>query len=132
VQLSLVETAQLVAAGILEVPGGYDSIVERGRAVEGERFDRRLQTYAALRERGVVPKTGFKFGADFRTYSEVTSVSELGHSERLVRVLPAGHEGMPRDIALDVRLAHGVRKQMTFAWPVDGDVAFLEVERITP
>jgi tRNA-intron endonuclease len=132
IQLSLVETAQLVAAGVLDVQGGYDSVIDRGRAVEGERFDRRLQTYAALRERGVVPKTGFKFGADFRTYDEVTSVADLGHSERLVRVLPSGHDRMPRDIALDVRLAHGVRKEMTFAWPVDGDVVFLRVERITP
>ena len=132
VQLSLVETAQLVAAGQLAVAGGYDSVVERGRTVEGERFDRRLQTYATLRERGVVPKTGFKFGADFRTYSAVDSVSELGHSERLIRVLPEGHAFPPRDVSLDVRLAHGVRKRMTFAWPADGDVTFLEIERITP
>jgi tRNA-intron endonuclease len=132
VQLSLVETAQLVATGTLDVSGGYDSVIERGRAVEGSRFDRRLQTYAALRKRGIVPKTGFKFGADFRTYSEVTSVSDLGHSERLVRVLPRGYEFLPRDISLDVRLAHGVRKRMTFAWPADGDVTFLDVERITP
>jgi len=110
----------------------YDAVVERGRAVEGERFDRRLQVYAALRERGVVPKTGFKFGADFRTYADVPSVDELGHSERLVRVLPADHTFDPRDVALDVRLAHGVRKQLVAAWPADGSVEWISIERLTP
>jgi tRNA-intron endonuclease len=131
-QLSLVETAQLVAAGALSVDGGYDAVVQRGRAVEGERFDRRLQVYAALRERGVVPKTGFKFGADFRTYADVESVDDLGHSERLVRVVPRAFAFDPRDLALDVRLAHGVRKQLIVAWPEDGDVAWASIERLTP
>ncbi|SNZ17583.1 tRNA-intron endonuclease [Natronoarchaeum philippinense] len=131
-QLSLVEAAQLAAAGAIDVPGGYDAVVERGRAVEGERFDRRLRTYAVLRDRGVVPKTGFKFGADFRTYADVESVEELSHSERLVRVLPPGYAFSPRDLSLDVRLAHGVRKEMVFALPDGEDVAWLGVERITP
>jgi tRNA-intron endonuclease len=131
-QLSLVETAQLAAAGAISIPGGYDAVVERGRAVEGERFDRRLRVYAELRERGVVPKTGFKFGADFRTYADVDSVDDLSHSERLVRVLPPGYAFSPRDLSLDVRLAHGVRKQMVFALLGEDDVAWLSVERITP
>ena len=122
-QLSLLEAAYLAARGALAFDGGYDDVVEAGRAVEGDRFDRRLRAYAVLRESGVVPKTGFKFGADFRTYADVTDVDDLGHSERLVRVLPAGHEFLPRDLALDVRLAHGVRKEMVFALVSDGDPA---------
>ena len=128
-QLSLVEAAYLAERGAIGVDRG--AVVERGRAVEGERFDRRLSAYAALRERGVVPKTGFKFGADFRTYAEVDSVEALGHSELLVRVLPREHVFSPRDLALDVRLAHGVRKRMVFAL-VDDDVGWVEVGRITP
>jgi tRNA-intron endonuclease len=100
--------------------GGVEAVATRGRDVEGERFDRRLRVYAALRERGVVPKTGFKFGADFRTYADVESVEDLGHSELLVRVLEPGHAFAPRDLALDVRLAHGVRKEMVFAIPDSG------------
>jgi len=133
-QLSLVEAAYLAAEGALAVEGGAEAIRERGRAVEGERFDRRLRVYRALRERGVVPKTGFKFGADFRTYAEVESVDELGHSECLVRVLPGDHAFAPRDLALDVRLAHGVRKRMIFALigPNDGIASWLSVGRLTP
>jgi tRNA-intron endonuclease len=134
VQLSLVEAAYLARRGVLAVDGGADRVVERGRDVEGERFDRRLAVYAHLRERGVVPKTGFKFGADFRTYAEVESADELGHSEFLVRVLTADHVFEPRDLALDVRLAHGVRKEMRFAL-VDGadeSIEWLAVRRLTP
>lgn len=128
VQLSLVEAAYLARRGTLDVDG---SVLDRGRTVEGARFDRRLAVYADLRERGTVPKTGFKFGADFRVYGDVESVDELGHSERLVRVLPSDHVFSPRDLALDVRLAHGVRKEMTFALAGDA-IEWFTVGRITP
>lgn len=137
-QLSLVEAASLARDGTLVVEGGPGAIVERGRTVEGERFDRRLATYAALRRKRVVPKTGFKFGADFRTYADVTSVDDLGHSEFLVRVLPTDHAFAPRDLALDVRLAHGVRKRMAFALvddarALDDDgIDWVSVGRLTP
>jgi tRNA-intron endonuclease len=151
IQLSLVEAASLVADGVLalSVAGSgdageqsrddiseraqddYEAVVARGRAVEGERFDRRLRVYRRLRGDGLVPKTGYKFGADFRTYAEVESVSTLSHSEHLVRVLPAGHRFDPRDLALDVRLAGGVRKQMVFALVGDG-IEWVSVGRVTP
>ncbi|QSG07282.1 tRNA-intron lyase [Halapricum desulfuricans] len=128
-QLSLLEAAALARRGVLALP--EDEIVERGRTVEGERFDRRLAVYRALRDRNVVPKTGYKFGADFRTYADVEHVEELGHSELLVRVLPADHAFAPRDLALDVRLAHGVRKRMVFAL-VGETIEWLSVSRLTP
>ena len=131
VQLSLVEAAHLADRGLLSLEGADDRLRERARAVEGDRFDRRLQVYSALRTAGVVPKTGFKFGADFRTYAEVDSVENLGHSERLMRVLPGDHVFAPRDLALDVRLAHGVRKQMVFALAGDR-LSWLAAERLTP
>ncbi len=132
VQLSLVEAAYLAREGILAVEGGDVAVVERGRDVEGDRFDRRLRVYERLREDGMVPKTGFKFGADFRTYADVESVDDLGHSELLIRVLPADHVFEPRDLALDVRLAHGVRKTMVFALVSDDGVSWVAAERLTP
>ena len=133
VQLSLVEAAYLAERGRLTVEGDAERLVSRGRSVEGDRFDRRLRAYGALRTAGIVPKTGFKFGADFRTYADVDSVDDLGHSELLVRVLPADHTFAPRDLALDVRLAHGVRKQLVFALTrVDAGIDWLTVSRLTP
>ncbi|WP_129114028.1 tRNA-intron lyase [Halegenticoccus tardaugens] len=136
-QLSLVEAAALAERGYLTVDDeesdAYEAVVDRGRSVEGERFDRRLRVYRALRDRGVVPKTGFKFGADFRTYAEVESVEDLGHSENLVRVIRPDHEFAPRDLALDVRLAGGVRKRMVFALTdANGGIDWLSVARLTP
>jgi tRNA-intron endonuclease len=132
IQCSLVEAAYLAERAAIRVDAGREAVVERGRAVEGERFDRRLAVYRALRERGVVPKTGFKFGADFRTYGDVESVENLGHSEYLVRVAPADHPVSPRDLALDVRLAHGVRKTMVFALTDGESVSWRAVSRLTP
>ncbi|WP_435348270.1 tRNA-intron lyase [Haloarchaeobius sp. HRN-SO-5] len=131
-QLSLVEAAYLAERDAVTLDPA--TVRERGRSVEGGRFDRRLRVYAGLRERGVVPKTGFKFGADFRTYAEFESVDEFGHSELLVRVLPAGHVFSPRSLSLDVRLANGVRKEMVFALVDESaaDVTWLRAGRLTP
>jgi len=136
VQLSLVEAAGLAAEGYLSLSdedSPAEAIRERGRAVEGERFDRRLAVYRALRDRQVVPKTGYKFGADFRTYNTVESVDELSHSECLVRVVGPDHEFDPRELSLDVRLAGGVRKRMVFALTeANGNIQWLTVSRLTP
>ena len=132
-QLSLVEAAHLAREGILDLDVDPAAVVERGREVEGERFDRRLAVYAALRSEGLVPKTGFKFGADFRTYSTVETVENLGHSENLVRVLPAGYAFGPRELSLDARLAGGVHKRTVFALTGSNDtIDWLAVERIRP
>ncbi|MFD1565110.1 tRNA-intron lyase [Haloarchaeobius amylolyticus] len=130
-QCSLLEAAYLAERGAIDLDPA--TVRERGREVEGERFDRRLTVYTELRERDVVPKTGYKFGADFRTYADVESVENLGHSELLVRVHPSDYVFEPRDLALDVRLAHGVRKTMVFALVDDADgIEWWSLERLTP
>jgi len=168
VQLSLVEAASLAADGVLSLSASVDAaggsrgtvaakadgpaaaVVARGRDVEGERFDRRLAVYKRLREADAVPKTGFKFGADFRTYLDVETVEDLPHSEHLVRVVEGDHRFSPRELSLDVRLAGGVRKKMVFALTAveggrdegtetaeddparDADVEWLSIGRLTP
>ena len=134
-QLSLVEAAYLSSEDLLTLDSADDGehrIIARGREVEGDRFNRRLHVYGSLRDAGIVPKTGFKFGADFRTYAAVESVDNLGHSEFLVRVLPPEHSFVPRDLSLDVRLAHGVRKRMLFAFADEERIDWLSVQRVTP
>lgn len=131
--LSLVEAAYLTSRDAVVVDGGATTLRDRGRSVEGQRFDRRYRVYAALRSAGIVPKTGFKFGADFRTYEAVDDVDHLGHSQLLVRVVTPDYVFAPRDLALDVRLAHGVRKRMVYAVTDDeGPIEWLSVERLTP
>lgn len=129
-QLSLVEAAYLAQRGVLAVDP--EAVVDRAHDVEGDRFDRRLRVYAALRGRGVVPKSGFKFGADFRVYRTFSDVDSLEHSADLVRVVGPHHTVAPRDLSLDVRLAGGVRKRMVFArTAANGRIGWLSVARIT-
>lgn len=136
--LSLLEATHLAATDRLSL-SGVGEPVRRLRSVgreTDERFDRRLAAYRALRRAGIAPKTGFKFGADFRTYAAIESVEDLGHSEWLVQVRPADRPVRPRELALDVRMAHGVRKTMVYAL-VDDDadpagVEWLAIERLTP
>lgn len=132
-QLSLVEAAHLHEEGVLSLgDADGEDLRERARAVEGERFDRRLTAYATLRERGVVPKSGFKFGSDFRAYAGFESVEEMGHSDYLVRVVSPDHVFAARDVSLDVRLAAGVRKRTLFALTDADGVRWRSVGRLTP
>jgi tRNA-intron endonuclease len=130
-QLSLLEAAYLADRGCLEID--LATVQGHAEAIEGERFRRRYAAYESLRESGVVPKSGFKFGADFRVYESFDGVSDLGHSDKLVRVVEPSHEFLPRELSLDVRLAGGVRKRMVFALTEpSGEIDWLCVERITP
>jgi tRNA-intron endonuclease len=130
-QLSLLEAAYLAHNDCLSLAA--TEVVEHAEGVEGERFSRRYTAYEALREVGVVPKSGFKFGADFRIYESFSSTDDLGHSDKLVRVVAPDHEFLPRDLSLDVRLAGGVRKRMVFALTErNGEIDWLSVTRITP
>jgi len=148
-QLSLVEAAHLARRGALSLDADVGdeaavdasaaasdpeaAVLSRGRAVEGDRFDRRLRVYEALRGAGTVPKSGFKFGADFRVYESFSTVSDLDHSDSLVRVVSPDHAALPRDLSLDVRLAGGVRKRMVFALAsANGGIDWLSVARLTP
>lgn len=130
-QLSLLEATYLANNGCLSLEPS--AVVEHAESVEGERFSRRYAAYEALREAGVVPKSGFKFGADFRIYESFSNTEDLGHSDKLVRVVSPDHEFLPRDLSLDVRLAGGVRKRMVFALTErNGEIDWLSVTRITP
>lgn len=132
-QLSLVEAWYLADRGVIDLDS--DRVRQTGRVIEGDRFDRRLMVYRALREAGTVPKTGYKFGADFRVYRSFESLDAMGHSDQLVRVVDPGTEITSQSIALDVRLAHGVGKRMVFARGAGSDyrsIDWLSIERLTP
>ena len=134
-QLSFVEAAYLVRTEVLELGIDLEELERRARAIGGEGFDRRRTVYTELRERGTVPKTGYKFGADFRVYPKFASIDGLEHSDSLVRVLAPAESLRPRAIALDVRLAGGVGKRMLFALSdatQDRPTTWFAVERLTP
>jgi tRNA-intron endonuclease len=93
---------------------------------------RRLAVYADLRDRGVCPRTGFKFGADFRVYE----TSEDDHAGLLVSAVERDVSLPVVELSRTVRLAHGVRKRMVFALVGDSNehsnVEYIAVERERP
>lgn len=135
-QLSLVESAYLLERGLIEMvdrSGGtisHEALSERARQIE-EEFDLKYRVYGDLRDKGMVVKTGFKFGTHFRVYRQVECVERVPHSEYLVHTVPSDHIFLPPVLSRAVRLAHSVRKQMIFAYPDDG-VRYLEVRRLRP
>ncbi len=152
-QLSLVEAAYLLKKGIISVKNAsegarvgakvgvvgeecenvkeavsarmdFSQFVKHASAVD-ECFSAKFAVYEDLRERGLIPKTGFKFGSHFRVYE----ASCDKHSAFLVHVLPAEHTFSTHELARAVRLAHGVRKRMLFAFIRNGGVKYVEVAR---
>jgi len=133
-QLSLIEAAYLVKRRDIEVRNAdsdrrisLTGLLQRARRAQPD-FDLRLRVYEDLRARGIVAKTGFKFGAHFRAYD---GNPQVHHAKYLVHALPAKYRGMWPEVSRAVRLAHGVRKQLLFA-AAGTEIAYLRLERVRP
>ncbi len=135
-ELSLLEAAYLVETGQLrlrDAASGRDVRPERLERRAGRldrRFAERLAAYRDLRGRRLVVKTGFKYGAHFRAYPRNP---EHAHARYLVQAVPADHRATWPEVAGNVRVAQGVRKEFVVAGVVpDRPVRFLSLERIRP
>lgn len=103
-------------------------LARRAASIEPD-FGLRLALYRALRERGLVVKTGFKFGTHYRVY---TGAPDEEHAPYLVHALPEARRVAWPEVAGFVRLAHGVRKRLFFAVPTDDGFRLLELARKKP
>ena len=131
-QLSLLETAHLLKAKAIEVRRAdtnramtLPSLLAQARRLQPD-LDLRLQVFEDLKARGIVVKTGFKYGSHFRAYE---GDPERTHAKYLVHALPAHHRGMWPEVSRAVRLAHGVKKRLLFA-AVGDDVRYVSLERV--
>ena len=135
-ELSLLESAYLAGRRQLEVRDAKsgrrvprDRLERRARRLD-PRFRERLAAYQELRERRLVVKTGFKYGAHFRAYPRNP---ENAHARYLVQALPEQHVATWPEVAGAVRVAQGVRKEFLVASVAPGSaVRFLSLERIRP
>lgn len=133
-QLSLIETAHLLRRGEIALRSadtdrrvGMPRLLREARRIQPD-FDLRLRVYEDLRGRGIVAKTGFKYGSHFRAYD---GNPETHHARYLVHALPARYRGMWPEVSRAVRLAHGVKKQLLFA-AAGESIAYLRLERVRP
>lgn len=101
------------------------------------KFNQKYSVYKDLRKRGLIVKTGFKFGTHFRVYPRGTNPYEdqenRKHTKWVVQAVKGtedlGFEKMSRAI----RLAQNVRAKML--WGVvdsEGNVTYYESKRVTP
>lgn len=131
VQLSLTETAYLAEKGATVRRNGEalscDAFLDHAREIQPD-IERRLVAYKSIRGKGLIPKTGFKFGSHFRVYRR--PIGE-GHAPYLVHVLPEDFTSTWTEVSRAVRLANSVRKEMVFA-RVGDDIEYIRLKRITP
>lgn len=112
-ELSLAEAvflAERAGLSAVEAAGGARvdaAALAQRAAVQQPDFALRYAAYVDLRARGLVPKTGFKYGTHYRAYRGAPDES---HAPFLVHAVPADVSIPWPDVAGLVRLSHGVRK----------------------
>lgn len=133
-QLSLLEAAYLEETGALELassrtgkPVTKAALLKKARRQLD--FDLRLKVYRDLRGRGLVVRTGFKYGTHFRMYD---ADPESAHAKYLLHAVPENYVSTWPEVSRAVRLAHGVRKELLLARAGKGDIHYLRLGRMRP
>ncbi len=121
--LSLVEAAYLIKKGLLEL--SLEHFVEHANSIESDFMDK-YAVYEDLREKGLILKTGFKFGSHFRVYKALNQ----RHSMDLIHVLPEEHVFSMPELARAIRLAHGVKKRMVFSFKEGEEIRYIDIGRM--
>lgn len=133
-QLSLVESSYLLNTGILGIETrnrdrlDFNEFSKLASGIESD-FLIKYPVYENLRDSGLVPKTGFKFGTHFRVYKDFENLAKIGHSDYLVHAIDKGHTFSLQQLSRAVRLANSVRKEMIYA-VVDSTVDFISIGRM--
>lgn len=103
-----------------------------------KRFPERYRVYEDLRERGLLVRTGFKFGCDFRVYERGVQLkrgpkSAKEHTKWIVFTVSEDFTCSFQELSRAVRLAHNIRARML--WAIvdnEGDVTFYQITRHKP
>src|SRR5688500_8920986 len=122
--LSLTEAESLRRRGILSV----SSELAKHAHTNQPHFERALPVYMDLRKRGVVAKSGLKFGTHLRAYR---SDPDRDHAEWLIQCAAPDARLNWSELARAVRVAHGVRKSFLVAEANEG-VLYVELAWFRP
>jgi len=141
-ELSLVEALFLIKKGKIKVMKDKKELDFKSLYSIASKLDKRLaerfRVYEDLRERGLLVRTGFKFGCDFRVYERGVELkrgpkTQREHTKWVVYCVPEDYTCSFQELSRAVRLAHNIRARML--WAVvdnEGDVTYYEVVRIVP
>jgi tRNA-intron endonuclease len=92
-------------------------------------IDLRIFVYNDLKKRGLIVKTGFKFGSHFRVYTR--NPDEI-HAEYLIQVVNKEYCEIWSEISRAVRLAHSVNKEFIFAKINEDSIEYIKFGRLRP
>ncbi len=138
-ELSFVEAIYLAEKRKLVVKKGKSKLASKKLLEEGIKLDKRLHeryvVYKDLRERGLVVKTGFKFGCDFRVYNRGVLVKRgpkapTEHTRWIVYCIPEDYTCSFQELSRAVRLAHSIRA--TMLWAIvdnENDITYYQITR---
>ena len=133
-QLSLVEGLYLLDKNIISISLKKDKVLDKKECKKiilklQPDIKSRLIVFSDLKKRGLIVKTGFKFGVHFRAY---TRQPDETHAEYLVHVVDWDFCSIWAELSRAVRLAHSVNKEIVFAC-VDGkNIKYIKFGRLRP
>jgi tRNA-intron endonuclease len=134
-QLSMVEALYLMEKGMISIQN-----IDSGKKLSLKEFkafiqqsqpdiESRLTVFRDLKKRGLIVKTGFKFGVHFRAY---TKNPDETHAEYLIHVVDKGFRSIWAEISRAVRLAHSVNKEIVFARIDNSKIDYIKFGRLRP
>lgn len=134
-QLSLLEAAFLVELGAVKLADAktgrrvaLSTLKKKARGIQPD-FDLRLDAFKDMKSKGLIVKTGFKYGSHFRAYE---ADPEKQHARYLVHAVPKGYKAMWPEVSRAVRLAHGVKKEILLGRVSEREVEYVSLSRFRP
>jgi tRNA-intron endonuclease len=133
-QLSFVEALYLLERSVLEIQTNDGKLLSEKKCITQMKklqpdIEQRLMVFKDLKQRGLLVKTGFKFGAHFRAY---TKQPDKTHAEYLIHVVEKGFTSIWAEISRAVRLAHSVNKEFVFARIDNQTIDYIKLGRLRP
>jgi len=133
-QLSIVESLYLLEKGVIDVKSVNGKKITKKRLINTINklqpdIETRFPVFKDLKKRGFIVKTGFKFGAHFRVY---TQQIDEAHAEYLIHVVDKEFKGTWAEMSRAVRLAHSVNKEFVFARVNGNIIDYIKLGRLRP
>ncbi|MCE4603491.1 MAG: tRNA-intron lyase [Aeropyrum sp.] len=120
-RLSIVESLYLLEMGVLKVrsvDGSPKSAEDLRKLVDSNpRFRMLYVVYRQLRDRGLIVRSGLKFGGDYAVYRLGPGID---HAPFIIHVYGRDSEIDPVEIVRAGRLSHSVKKRFVFAVVAEG------------
>jgi len=132
-QISLVESVYLSEENLIDICDINEKKIAKSRIKKAAcklqpDLETRLDVFRDLKKRGLIVKTGYKFGTHFRVY---TKKPDEAHAEYLVHVVKDNFKSVWAEISRAVRLAHSVNKEIVFA-SVGKKIEYIRFGRLRP